>query len=137
MQSAVIAVDAVLKQFKAKNESDLEQSSINVNGWKIQSKHDKICTSNDLITLARKIEATFDTVESSTTIKDNTSNNIKADDDNININGYSMRLPPMLFLHDWIEIIHLPSKTTLSFRADDSLIPWAEQHTASFQVRLL
>ena len=127
MQSAVIAVDAVLKQFKAKNESDLEQSSINVNGWKIQSKHDKICTSNDLISLARKIEDAFISLDSV---------HIKSDDDNVNINGYSMRLPPMLFLQDWIEIIHLPSKTTLSFRADDSLIPWAEQHTASFQVRL-
>jgi hypothetical protein len=54
------------------------------------------------------------------------------DDDNIHINSFSMRLPPMLFLQDALSVSYIPGKIQLKVNASDALTAWAAKHSASY-----
>jgi hypothetical protein len=54
------------------------------------------------------------------------------DDDNIHINSFSMRLPPMLFLQDALSVSYIPGEIQLKVNASDALTAWAVKHSASY-----
>lgn len=51
------------------------------------------------------------------------------DDDVIVINGDNLHLPPMHFPHDVLGIVHIPTDTSFTYKANDSIACWALQHT--------
>lgn len=119
-QRAVFADDQILSQYGAEKIVTGIDDTMNFSGWTFASSHDKMCTSDDLISLARKIESWLKCPS------------ISADSDNVLIEHLNLRLPPMLFLADIFSVSHMESKFSLSLNAEDALLSWASKHTTEY-----
>lgn len=121
MRKATVASQEVLSSFGASSIESEGETQLQIRNWVFKSSHNKICTSQQLVELARHIE--------SIVTPDHT---CRFEDDNVHINGFSMRLPPMLFLQDLLSATYAPAGVELKVSASDALSSWAAQHDAAY-----
>ena len=143
MKKATIAPTIVLQKYGATAviENDGTGCGLLINGWKFSSNHDKICNSKDLLKLARNIESIVTNKSSDVMVLNNSysdSDEVSAEhsrrnehSDHVNISGYSLHLPPMLFLNDYMNIEHVSSNIAIHLCSSDSLTAWAAKHSDS------
>jgi len=126
-----LSSNEVLTNFGASSVVSEGVTELHIRDWVFKSSHDKICSSQQLSQLARHIESII-SPEMTTTTTTNQSSMTSFDDDNIHINSFSMRLPPMLFLQDALSVSYIPGKIQLKVNASDALTAWAAKHSASY-----
>lgn len=141
MKKATIAPTNVLQKYGATAiiENDGNGCGLLINGWKFSSNHDKICNSKDLLELARNIESIVTSNKSDVMVLNNSYSESgevgvehgrrSGNSDHVNISGYSLHLPPMLFLNDYMNIEHVPSNIAIHLCSSDSLTAWAAKHS--------
>lgn len=141
MKKATIAPVSVLGKYGAETftENEGNVNGLVINGWKFSSFHDKICNSKDLLKLARNIESIVTKDSSDVSISNNSLNGCEEvtighnhhheHSDHIHISGYSLHLPPMLFLNDYMNIEHISSNIAVHLCPSDSLTAWAAKHS--------
>ena len=135
MKKAVITSDEILKKYGALR-SEGSATAIEIKNWKFSSFHDKICNTNDLLNLARNIEnIVLNDSPSLSGQPDNHQSSHRDQSDHIHIDGYSLHLPPMLFLNDYMNIEYSPSNISLRFLSSDSLVTWASRHETDMMNR--
>jgi hypothetical protein len=113
-----------------KYESDTV-SQLLIEDWIFESSHDKICDSNTLIDLARQIENIINNEFSRNELVSNGTNL-----DSVNVGGLSLRLPPILFLQDFIKASFTKFQASISLNPTDALTSWASQHHPSSVAKL-
>src|SRR5437870_4813043 len=98
----VFADSAVLSKYNGTTSGEInaEFKELHYRGWKFRSHHDKICDSDNLTQLAIQIESTLSACFGSVT------ENAGADthDGEIHVDNQKLRIPPMLFLNDILNI---------------------------------
>lgn len=122
MRKATVASKEVLATHGASSIEIGSSTQLHIRNWVFKSSHNSICSSKQLAELARRIESIVTPEQQLRS----------SDDDNIHINSFSMRLPPMLFLDDTISASYIPAKVEIKVSASDALTTWASKHSASY-----
>ena len=132
----ILADKSILSSLGAPIETtdgEISMTVMTFGGWKFASFHSSIYSTSSLGHLSTSIDSQLN---GSTSPSSNSSHQ----EDHIDINGFKLHLPPMIFGHDIMTISKIDNDDTnmlleINLKADDAILCWARQHSKEFLER--